>query len=132
MSSEAPTAKCILVVEDDETIRDWLVVVLHRAGYAVNVAMNGKDALAYLERGATPDLILLDMLMPVVDGWRFLEQLRQLGPARTIPVIVTTGTILTKEWAHQHDCISCIRKPVDERELVAEVQRCLTDGGPKN
>jgi CheY-like chemotaxis protein len=63
--------------------------------------------------------------MPVLDGWHFLEQLRrgpQLPPA---PIVITTATNLTREWAESHGCQGCLRKPIEPEALLDEVQRCL-------
>jgi CheY-like chemotaxis protein len=111
----------ILVVEDNDICREGLATVLRREGYAVVPLPNGRDALDYLEAGPPPDLILLDMLMPVVDGWHFLGRLPQTHP----PVIVVTATILTREWAQTHGCAGFLRKPIEPEELLAEVRGCL-------
>lgn len=118
-----PVGKTILVVEDHAVAREGLAVLLRRAGYAVTMAANGQEALDLLAAGHAPDLILLDMLMPVLDGWHFLSQLRQRGPLP--PIVVTTGTILTREWAEANGCAGFLRKPVEEDALLAEVHHCL-------
>lgn len=71
------------------------------------------------------DLILLDMLMEGVDGWRFLEVLQHWPQRLAVPIIVTTGTILTREWAEQNGCQGFLRKPIEEQALFEEVERCL-------
>lgn len=114
--------KKILVVEDNEISREHFASVLRDTGYAVDTAENGQEALACL-KASIPHLILLDMLMPVLDGWRFLQILKSSG--LNIPVIVVTGTILTQEWASQHDCIGFLQKPVSPTALLAEARRCL-------
>src|SRR4029079_4599115 len=82
---------------------------------------------ALLQGTPRPDLILLDMLMPVLDGWRFLERLRATPPQPRVPVIVLTGTILTREWARDNGCQGFLHKPVETDELLAEVRRGLGD-----
>ncbi len=123
--SPQETARTLLVVEDDEAARAALATVLRRHGYEVVLAENGKDALEYLESHTPPDLILLDMFLPVLDGWRFLERLKG-HVAASVPVVVTTGGVLTPEWARDHGCAGFVRKPIDETELVGEVRRCLS------
>jgi CheY-like chemotaxis protein len=114
----------ILVVEDNEVSRAGLAAVLRRAGYGVVPACNGEEALAALRAGPPPGLILLDMLMPVLDGWHFLGRLHLGGPHP--PVVVTTGTaVVGREWAQDHGCAGCLRKPVDPEELLDEVRRVL-------
>ena len=66
------------------------------------------------------------MLMPVLDGWSFLQQIRRRVPPSTIPIIVTTGTILTPEWASDHGCQGFVRKPIEPDALIAEIRRCLS------
>ncbi len=97
MGMETLGPKTVLVVEDDDATQIWQATVLQREGYAVVSAANGREALDCLRQGPVPDLVMLDMLMPVLDGWHFLEQLRQTGPAASVPVLITTATILTRE-----------------------------------
>jgi CheY-like chemotaxis protein len=82
---------------------------------------DGQAALYLLAASPPPDLILLDMLMPVLDGWHFLNLL----PQPHVPVVIATGTILTLEWADSHGCAGFLRKPIETEELLAEVRRCL-------
>jgi CheY-like chemotaxis protein len=114
----------ILVVEDNDIAREGLAAVLRRAGYSVATAENGQEALSVLGADPAPDLILLDMLMPVLDGWHFLDRLKR-SPRKAVPVVVTTGTILTPEWAAAHGCAGFIGKPVEAAELLAEIRRIL-------
>jgi CheY-like chemotaxis protein len=124
MAPAAPDHRTLLVVEDNDVSREGLAVVLRRAGYHVVPAANGEEALRLLKAGPPPDLILLDMLMPVLDGWHFLERLRRKGPCP--PVIVTTAAgVLSLEWAQDHGCAGFLRKPVETDELLAEGRRCL-------
>ena len=115
----------VLVVEDNEVAREGLAVVLGRAGYEVALAAGGQEALDLLRAGPAVDLILLDMLMPVLDGWRFLERLKREGPGPLPPLVITTGTNLTLEWARDHGCQGFLKKPIDSEPLLAEVRRCL-------
>lgn len=116
----------ILIVEDDPITREGLAIVLRREGYEAISAANGEMALACLRSEPPPDLILLDMLMPVLDGWHFLDRLREEAPKSTIPIILlTTLTILSLEWAQAHGCCGFIRKPIDPDEVLNELRRCL-------
>jgi CheY-like chemotaxis protein len=118
-------AKTILVVEDNVIAREGLAVILRRRGYEVLLAEHGRHALDLLASGVAPDLMLLDMLMPVLDGWHFLEQLKQRPAGKSAPVVVTTGTILTREWAADHGCAGLLRKPIEADDLIAEIRRVL-------
>ncbi|HYT92584.1 MAG TPA: response regulator [Gemmataceae bacterium] len=116
--------RTLLVVEDNEVARERLAAILRRAGYEVALATNGQEALNYLDGHPPPALILLDMLMPVLDGWHFLEQLQGDIPEPTVPIVVTTGTILNREWAKSHGCAGFVKKPIDTDALLEEIRHC--------
>jgi CheY-like chemotaxis protein len=82
----------ILVVEDDDNVRELLREVLAEQGFSVSTAAHGAEALDLLEHGNKPSLILLDLLMPIMDGEEFLSELRTRERLRRIPVLVTSGT----------------------------------------
>src|SRR5581483_5268292 len=86
----------ILVVEDDPASRAVLRQVLEKQGHRVVEAGNGREALAHLG-GDGPGLILLDLMMPEMDGFQFLEELRQRGDDRRFPVVVVTAMDLATE-----------------------------------
>ncbi len=102
----------ILLVEDDDHIRDLLDRKLAKQGYIVNVARNGREALECLAE-VQPDLILLDLMMPEMDGFTFIEHLRLNSAWKEIPVIVSTAKELTAE---------------DRRRLNGYVESCLQKG----
>src|SRR5437764_11672865 len=104
MGPAAQVPRTVLVVEDNDVSREWLAILLRREGYQVVALRNGQEALVFLAANPAPDLILLDMLMPVLDGWHFLEQLRKSGQAPPAPIVITTSTILTRDWASAHGC----------------------------
>src|SRR5947209_7656339 len=107
----APTAITLRIVEDNDVAREGLTSVLRLEGYQVLALTDGQQALAYLRAGHRPHLILLDMIMPVLDGWRFLEEVRHWSKPLSVPIVVTTATILTREWAEQNGCAGFVRKP---------------------
>jgi CheY-like chemotaxis protein len=118
--------KKLLGVEDDDSTREWLALVLRQHGYAVALARNGREALHYLDSGFVPDLILLDMLMPVVDGWHFLQQVQRKALSPPVPILViTASTVIGQEWVQAHGCAGVLRKPLDPVEMLREVRRCL-------
>jgi CheY-like chemotaxis protein len=123
------THPTILIVEDNELARANLTKILESAGYRTDAAVNGREALDYLESKPSPDLILLDMLLPVLDGWRFLEELQRIKKP-TAPIIVTTGTVLSRKWAEDHGCAGFVRKPIDVEKLLHEIQRCQPGNTP--
>jgi len=128
VESTPAAAKKILIVEDNAAAREGFAHTLRRAGYNVATADDGEAALGMLRAGMVPDLLILDMLLPVLDGWHLLERLRKEGPP--VPVLVATGTILTPEWAADKGCRGLLRKPIDSEALLAEVRRCLGEGAP--
>ena len=118
--------KLLLVIEDNSIDREWFNLVLRRAGYEVAVAGHGEQALDYLLAGMAPDLILLDMLLPVLDGWHLLELLKKEERLQGITILVTSAaSTITREWAAAHGCAGILRKPIDEESLLSETRRCL-------
>ncbi len=89
-------AGSVLVVEDEDDTRELVQRTLVKAGWATAIATNGREALEHLaQRTSPPDIILLDLMMPVMDGFQFLEALRSNPETRAIPVVVTTAKTLT-------------------------------------
>ncbi len=115
----------ILVVEDDRATREALAAVLAGAGYTVLTAADGQEALDSFGVIVIPDLILLDMLMPRLDGWQFIAAFKQRLGRTPLPVLIATGTIVTAEWAADNHCCGFLHKPIDSQQLIAEVARCL-------
>jgi two-component system, chemotaxis family, chemotaxis protein CheY len=125
MASEGLRGKTLLVVEDDTISREGLAVVLRREGYAVALAQNGQEALDYLRDNPAPDLILLDMFMPVVDGWEFLRRVRNEETTTSIPIILNTAGVTARDWAVDHGCAGFVPKPIQIQNLLEEIGRCL-------
>jgi CheY-like chemotaxis protein len=105
----------ILVVDDDPTMRDVLSELLVDDGYQVSTAVHGREALDRLAGGAV-DLILLDMLMPVLDGWGFAQAYQQL-PGPHAPIIVTAATDAAGR-ARQIGAAAACGKPFDFDRLL--------------
>src|SRR5439155_12456386 len=82
--------RCVLVVEDDTDGRETLAELLEAEGYPVARAANGRQALDYLQRAGPPGLILLDLLMPVMDGYQFRQRQRQDPVLASIPIAVVS------------------------------------------
>ncbi|HTK73874.1 MAG TPA: response regulator [Gemmataceae bacterium] len=117
-------AQTVMVVEDHAMTRTGLTLILQRHGYEVIAADNGRTALELLTAGTSPDVILLDMLMPQLDGWQLLKRLQGTSSG-DIPVIIATGTILTREWAEEQKCAGFLKKPIEERDLLDELRTVL-------
>ncbi|MBI2896427.1 MAG: PAS domain S-box protein [Deltaproteobacteria bacterium] len=114
----APT---ILVVEDDPQDRDWLVETLGKAGYSVEVASTGKQAIE-LGRERAYDAITLDLLLPDMSGWEVLRELRAGGPNETTPTVVVT--VVSEKGAALGFAVSeFLVKPVQPEELLGALER---------
>jgi CheY-like chemotaxis protein len=85
------SSRKILIVEDDEQARDTLAAVLEEAGYTVDCAANGQEALNHLAQAPAPCLVLLDLLMPVMNGWEFVRIARDNPALAPIPIIVLSA-----------------------------------------
>lgn len=117
------TAPRVLVVEDDGLIRESLLEVLADHGYQVTGAVNGREALSTLATPPRPDVILLDLMMPVMDGRSFRdEQLRDPSLA-AIPVVVLSAASDVLRVAADMGVAGVLRKPVTLRALLAELRR---------
>jgi CheY-like chemotaxis protein len=118
--------KVVLIVEDDPAMRRALAGLVEAEGYAVRAAGNGREALDLLaSEEAPPSLILLDLMMPVMDGWRFLAERRRIAPPRSgAPVVLLSGLGFI---ADATDVSDFLRKPVDARALVDCVRRFCGD-----
>ena len=80
-----------MVVEDDEPIRDTLREIIEMEGYRVVTAANGRDALTYLRAGELPSLMLLDLMMPVMNGWELYGLMQEEATLAAIPVVILTA-----------------------------------------
>jgi len=115
----------ILVVEDDAAIRALVSEVLRDDGYEVSEATNGAEALEFVG-GHRPDLIVLDLMMPVMDGWTFVEECRRQARCREVPIVVTSASHDLPKTADQlrsYGVRTCLAKPFDVDGLLALVER---------
>src|SRR6186997_2331894 len=105
----------ILVVDDDPAIRQTVAAILNLEGYPVESASNGEEALRMLER-VHPAVVLLDMRMPVLDGWGFMRELKR----RTLqpPVLVMTAARDARHWATEIGAQGHLSKPFDLEDLL--------------
>ena len=115
----ADPCRILFVVDDEPDIRETLRLVLECEGYSVETAANGREALELLQR-AVPCVILLDLMMPVMNGWEFAEQLRQRPEGASIPVVVVTAF---RDRAEGVPCQGVLGKPFDLDALFQHVRR---------
>jgi CheY-like chemotaxis protein len=108
----------ILVIDDDTRCRESLVSILELEGYQVACAAHGLEALFYLRREPLPSLLLLDLRMPVMDGWRFREQQQEDPVLADIPVVVMTGAADRDQEALAVDAAGYFLKPYNVTALL--------------
>jgi two-component system, chemotaxis family, chemotaxis protein CheY len=117
--ARAPTGP-ILVVEDDPTIRDLVAEALRDEGYPVETASNGAEAVEVVEH-ERPSLVLLDMRMPVLDGWGFARVMRERGVR--LPIVVMTAAEHAQYWCDEVGGDACLPKPFSIDALYDAVER---------
>jgi CheY-like chemotaxis protein len=110
----------ILVVEDDQDIREAVAELLELEGYSVASASNGQEGLNVLASLRQPCLVLLDLMMPVLTGYEFLERLRVTGTQSLVPVLIMTASHVTELPA---GATGLLRKPVEMAHLLQSVAR---------
>jgi CheY-like chemotaxis protein len=109
----AQTPPVVLVADDDVDVRSSLEEGLRDAGYQPHCVRNGDEALAYLRRNPPPSAILLDLFMPVMNGWQFVHNLRGTRLDK-IPIILVTGS--EKYWGSP--VARVLRKPLDLGDVI--------------
>ena len=116
----------ILLVEDNELNRDMLSRRLERKGYEVAVAVDGGEGLAMANAGGF-DLILMDMSLPVMDGWELTRTLRNDERTRTVPILALTAHAMPgdREKALAAGCDDFETKPVDHRRLLDKIRALI-------
>jgi len=121
--SEMPRLQ-ILVVEDDFAIRESVTELLVSAGYTVVTACNGRDALNRLQQGLRPAIIMLDLTMPVMDGWDFRQAQLRDEALKAIPTLIITAAGFSRETMRlQFGDVDFVRKPLPPTELLAALDR---------
>jgi len=116
----------VLIVEDDLDIRDALSQVLEYEGYEVSTAGNGREALDYLNSNPKPNLILLDLMMPVMDGWQFCSEQQKTPELAGIPVVILSADGNVYQKASTVRAAGFLKKPVELETLLETVGRNCT------
>jgi CheY-like chemotaxis protein len=114
------SACSILVVDDDPSIRHTVAEILDLEGYPVETAGNGAEALRAVER-TVPEMVLLDMRMPVLDGWGFARALGERGLKLTL--VVMSAAQDARRWCEEIGGDECLPKPFDLDQLLRTVER---------
>jgi len=116
----------ILLIEDNELNRDMLSRRLERRGYAVALATDGSQG-ADMARSEKPDLILMDMSLPVMDGWELARKLKDDPETRDVPILALTAHVMTgdRERALEAGCDDYDTKPIELPRLLAKIEALL-------
>jgi CheY-like chemotaxis protein len=118
-----PEERTILIVEDDSDLREALSAVLRDEGYTVAMAADGREALDCLRRQSPPSLILLDLTMPVMNGWQFRAEQRQDPALSGIPVVVLSAGDRLAEQMVPLGITDYVRKPIELKQLLRLIER---------
>ena len=119
-------SKCILIVEDQEDNRTILRDLLGKAGYDIIEAVNGEDGVA-LALAKRPDLILMDIQLPIMDGYEATRRIKANAELKATPVIAVTSYALSGDEAKARaaGCDAYVAKPFSPRQLLAKVREYL-------
>jgi CheY-like chemotaxis protein len=109
----------ILVIEDNDDVRDMMAVTLELEGHRVVTASNGREALYLLHHGVEPCMILLDLMMPVMNGWEFQKAIAREPQLRDIPIVVVSATGNDVDGTHP---AAVLPKPIDVDQLLNVVE----------
>ena len=110
----------VLLVEDDADLREMMAQLLSLEGFQTVSVSNGREALEYLQSGGSPDVILLDLMMPVMDGWEFRRQQRSDPELARVPVIVLSA--LDQPRVAEVEPAAFLKKPLDFDRLLELVR----------
>ncbi len=119
--AEAIDSAKLLVVEDDDGARAALGDILDLEGYQVTLSSNGREALEHLRSEPLPDLIILDLQMPVMNGWQFRREQNRSARLASVPVVVITAF----QSPGGLDIADIVHKPIDIERLLSVVRRLL-------
>jgi two-component system, cell cycle response regulator DivK len=122
----AQTMAKLLLVEDNEMNRDMLSRRLVRKGYEVSIAVDGEEGLS--KAAESPDLILMDMSLPVLDGWEAMRRLKAAESTRAIPIIALTAHAMSgdEEKAREAGCDDYDTKPIDFARLLGKIEALIS------
>lgn len=112
-------ARHVLVVDDDPLIRETMTEILEESGYRVATAAHGGEALTALRQGPRPDAIILDLMMPIMDGWQFLDAKATDKTICAVPVLIHTAYTAYHDGQNRHsDVLGVFRKPGDFARMI--------------
>jgi CheY-like chemotaxis protein len=118
----------ILVVDDDNAIRETLRAILEDEGYRVAVAANGREALEVLDTVGPPDLFIVDLVMPVMNGWELCAELARRPALAPVPVLLVSANSHVDASPPGLETVHVMRKPISFDRLLAYVERYCAAG----
>ncbi|MGE4157532.1 MAG: response regulator transcription factor [Planctomycetota bacterium] len=120
-------AQRILLVDDENDLRGIVALRLRKAGFEVEEAIHGADALEKLEKGTKPDLVILDVMMPVMDGFETCQKIRETRDHASTPILFLTAR--SEDWdmltGYSKGCDNYLLKPLEFDKLLMEIKRIL-------
>src|SRR5687768_5472999 len=122
----------VLVIDDDAEIRQALTEILEDESYTVRVAANGREALDCIARGFCPDVILLDVMMPVMDGWHFLSARLRHPQLVEVPIIIISAGFDAEREAQKVGVFEFARKPLHVDDLIDRIESCRRRSGSRS
>jgi CheY-like chemotaxis protein len=122
----------LLVVDDDDELRGLLAQSLQARGYSVATAANGREALGRLQTAALPDIVLLDLNMPTMNGWQFCAAKNADEALKALPVIVLSAAASKDpESPYYLEVDEVIAKPIEIQELLSAIERLVGRSRPR-
>jgi CheY-like chemotaxis protein len=120
--------KTILLVDDDETLL-LIAKNMLKHDYHTIAAKNGHEALEYLTKGTNPDLVLLDILMPHMDGWEIFHQIKGISLLKDVPIAFLTAEsdAMEEKRAYEMGAVDYIMKPYDKSDLLKRIEKILSN-----
>ena len=119
--------KKILLIDDDET-QLILAKAILKSNYTITSVKSGREALEHLYKGLTPDLILLDILMPNMDGWEVFNRIKAISNLHEVPIVFLTSMNMPADInrAHEMGAVDFITKPYDRADLVKRIKKAIS------
>ncbi len=129
--SEIEAFSSVLVIEDNEDVAYLLVLILQREGFAVRTLTNGRDASDFIAESSPPDIIVMDLMLPYVDGFELINQVRENFLWRDVPIVVLSGKVAKRDIvrAFELGADDYVTKPFQPKELTARVRQFVRHRG---